>query len=76
MIAVGLPTVWTFETPSPHAVDQLEPYVGQSENNDPCNSRRDSGVNVHDEDEIMNVDQFSGPPARRERGVDRGVDGV
>jgi hypothetical protein len=74
MIMVGLSAVRTFEIPSPHPVDQLEPNVGQSKNNDTCDSRRDCRVHVHYEDEIVNVNQFKMPPLRHERRVDARVD--
>lgn len=74
MIMVGLSAVWTFQIPSPHSVDQLEPNVGQSEDHDTCDSRRDCGVHVHYEDEIVDVDQSTRPLSRHERGVDKHVD--
>ena len=74
MLMVRLSTVGTLQIPSPHPVNQLEPNVGQSEDYDPCDSRRDCRVNVHYEDEIVNVNQFRRPPARHERGVDTHVD--
>ncbi len=74
MFMVGLSTMWTFQIPSPHPVNQLEPNVGQSENHDTCDSRRDCRVNVHYEDKIVNVNQFRRPPPRHERCVDTHVD--
>jgi hypothetical protein len=70
MIMIGLSAVWTLEVPSPHPVDQFEPNVGQSENDDTCNRGCDSRVHVHYEDEIMNVNQFRRPLTGREQGVD------
>ena len=70
MIMVGLSAVRTFKIPSPHSVDQFEPNVSQSENDDTCDRGCDCRVYVHYEDEIMNVDQFKRLPSRHERGVD------
>jgi len=70
MTMVGLSAVWTLEIPSPHPVDQFEPYVSQSENDDTCYRRRDCRVHVHYENEIVDVDQFRSPLTRHERGVD------
>jgi hypothetical protein len=66
MIPIRLTTMRTFQIPSPHTIDQLESNIGQSENNNACDSRCNKRVGVNDEDEIMNVDQFSGPPRRLE----------
>ena len=74
MIMVRLSAMWTFQIPSPHSVDQLEPNVGQSEDHDTCDSRRDCRVHVHYEDEIVDVDQFTRPLSGHERGVDKHVD--
>jgi hypothetical protein len=76
MIMVRLSAMRTLEIPSPHPIDQLEPNVGQSENNNTRDSRSDRRVNVHDEDEIMNVNQFRRPPLKRERDVDTRVDSI
>lgn len=57
MIVVSLSAMRTFEISSPHPVDQLEPNIGQSKNNDTRDSRRDRGVHVHYEDEIVNINQ-------------------
>jgi len=70
MFMVGLSTMWTFQIPSPHPVNQLEPNVGQSENNNTRDCRSDCGVYVHYEDEIVNVNQLRTPRLRRERSVD------
>jgi len=61
MIMIRLSTVRALEIPSPHPVNQFEPNVGQSENNNTRDGRSDCGVNVHYEDEIMNVNQFRKP---------------
>jgi hypothetical protein len=58
VVMIRLSAVRALEIPSPHPVDQLEPNVGQSENNNTRDSRSDCGVDVHDEDEIMNVNQL------------------
>jgi hypothetical protein len=70
MIMIRLSAVRALEIPSPHAVNQLEPNVGQSKNNDTRDSGSDCGINVHYENEIMNVNQFRKPRPRRERSVD------
>ena len=74
MIMVRLSAMWTFQIPSPHPVNELEPNVGQSEDHDTCDSRSDRRVHVHYEDEIVNVNQFRTPPPRHERSVDIRVD--
>jgi hypothetical protein len=74
MLMVRLSTMWTFQIPSPHPVNQLEPNVGQSKNNDTCDSRRNCRVHIHYEDEVVNVNQFRRPPLRHERDVDTHVD--
>ncbi len=76
MIMIRLSAVRALEIPSPHPVNQLEPNVGQSENNNTRDSRSDCRVNVHYEDEIMNVNQFRKPRLRRERCVDTRVDSI
>ncbi len=76
MIMIRLSAVRALEIPSPHPVNQLEPNVGQSENNHTGDSRSDCRVNVHDEDEVMNVNQFRKPRLRRERYVDTRVDSI
>ena len=76
MIMIRFSAVRALEIPSPHPVDQLEPNVGQSEDHDTCDSRRDCRVNVHYEDEIVNVNQFRKPRLRRERCVDTRVDSI
>ena len=70
MFMVCLSAVRTFETPSPHSVNQFEPNVSQSENDDTRDRGCDCRIYVHNEDEIMNVDQFRKPLARDERDVD------
>jgi hypothetical protein len=70
MIMIRLSAVRALEISSPHPVNQLEPNVGQSENNGTRDSRSECGVNVHYEDEIVNVNQFRTPRLRRERSVD------
>ena len=74
MIMVRLSAMRTFQIPPPHSVDQLEPYISQSEDYDTCDSRRDCGVHVHYEDEIVDVDQSTRPLSKHERGVDKHVD--
>jgi hypothetical protein len=76
MIMISLSTVRALEIPSPHPVNQLEPNVGQSENHNTRDSRSNCRVNVHYEDEIMNVNQFRNPRPRRERSVDTRVDSI
>jgi hypothetical protein len=76
MIMVSLSAVRALEIPSPHPVNQFEPNVGQSENNNTRDSGSDCGVNVHYEDEIMDVNQFRKPRLRRERCVDTRVDSI
>jgi hypothetical protein len=76
MIMIRLSAVGALEIPSPHPVNQFEPNVGQSENNDTRHGGSDCGVNVHYEDEIMNVNQFRKPRLRRERCVDTRVDSI
>jgi hypothetical protein len=58
MILIGLAAVWAFEIPSPHPIDQFEPDVRQSENDDTSDRGCDRRVHVHYEDEIMNIYQF------------------
>ena len=70
MLMIRLSAVRALEISSPHPVNQLEPNVGQSENNDTHDSRSDCRVNVHYEDEIVNVNQLRKPRLRRERSVD------
>ena len=70
MIMIRLPAVRALEISSPHPVNQLEPNVSQSENNNTRDSRSDRGVNVHYENEIVNVNQFRTPRLRRGRVVD------
>ena len=76
MIMIRFSAVRALEISSPHPVNQLEPNVGQSENNNTRDSGSDCRVNVHYEDEIMNVNQFSKPRLRRERSVDPRVDSI
>jgi len=70
MIMISLSAVRALQIPSPHPVNQLEPNIGQSENNDTRDSRSNRRVNVHYEDEIVNVNQFRKPRLKRERSVD------
>ena len=65
MIMIRLSAVRALEIPSPHSVNQLEPNIGQSENNNARDGRSDCGINVHYEDEIMNVNQSRRPRLRR-----------
>jgi hypothetical protein len=76
MIMIRLSAVGALEIPSPHPVNQFEPNVGQSENNNTRDGGSDCGVNIHYEDEIMNVNQFRKPRLRRERCVDTRVDSI
>jgi hypothetical protein len=76
MIPIRLSTMGTLEIPSPHPINQLKPNIGQRENNNSRDSRCDKRVNIHDEDKVVKVNQFSGPPTRREGDVDGGVDTV
>ena len=74
MIMIRFSAVRALEIPSPHPVNQLEPNVGQSENNNTRDCRSDCGVYVHYKDEIVNVNQFRRPPPRHELCVDTHVD--
>lgn len=74
MVVVGFSAMWTPEIPSPHTIDQFEPYICQSENDDASNCRCNGRIYVHYEDEIMNVDHFTSSPARLDPGVERRVD--
>ena len=76
MIMVRLAAVRALEIPSPHPIDQLEPNIGQSENNHTGDSRSNCRVNVHYENEIMNVNQFGNPRLGRERHMDTRVDSI
>ena len=76
MIAIALTAVWTLETPSPHPIDQLETDISQGEYDKARYCRRDRGINVHHENEIMNVHHFTAAPATRDSDVDGGVDTV
>lgn len=66
--------MWTFETTSPHPVDQLETDVGQGKYDKACYCRGYRGIDVHNENEIMNVHHFTATPATRDSDVDSGVD--
>jgi hypothetical protein len=70
MIMICLSAMRALEISSPHPVNQLEPDVGQSENNNSRDSGSDRGVNVHYEDEIVNVNQFMQPRLTGGRSVD------
>ena len=71
MLMIRLSAVRALQIPSPHPVDQLEPNIRQRENHNTRDGRSDCGVNVHYEDEIVNVNQFRKPRLRCERCVDR-----
>ena len=76
MLMIRLSAVRTLEILSPHPVNQLEPHIGQSEDNNTRDSGSDCRVDVHYEDEIMNVNQFRNPRLRLERSVDTRVDSI
>ncbi len=74
MISISFPTVRTLKIPTPHPVHQLKRDVTHGENNYARDRRRDGRVDIHYEDEIVNVNHVNEPPSICDGSVDRRVD--